>query len=293
MNIVSSLVSSSDLKMAGLKLCYYVEDTYLISKKYREERIDNSFKIIIFRDKIKPRNIISDDYIFAENDEEAKNKIENIIKNNIQKEINFQKETILRFEKSILNRNIVSSLIRKIRNKVYGYNDINMLNEIKKSVSYMESMVNSDLKIDFHFSNENSNKKYIVPENYKDIIHGITLYCSYFNMGEKNGIVEYKLQNLFNDTNNGFNIDLKEKNKGIDILSFDIDAEFKKNEESESEIRRVYMSYEESEQIYKVSNRYSGHSLFDSVQEALNNNLNIIEKMKEKAESDAKLILSR
>ena len=64
-------------------------------------------------------------------------------------------------------------------------------------------------------------------------------------------------------------------------MSFDIDAEFKKNEESESEIRRVYMSYEENEQIYKVSNRYSGHSLFDSVQEALNNNLNIIEKMKE------------
>lgn len=91
MNIVSSLVSSSDLKMAGLKLCYYVEDTYLISKKYREGRIDNSFKIIIFRDKFKPRNIISDDYIFAENDEEAKNKIENIIKNNIQKEINFQR----------------------------------------------------------------------------------------------------------------------------------------------------------------------------------------------------------
>lgn len=294
MNIERTIVTSKDLKKSGIVTHYFVEDILKLTKRCLEKYGSGVENVIIFRDKLKPDNIFSDGYILADSDEKAKGETIKIIKDNIKNEIDNLENIVSKFENDILNRTSISKFIRLVRNKINGYNEVNMIEEVNERIKKLKKIYSEELNIDFHFSDEEKNKTYIVPNNYDKILKGMSVYCSYFNMGEKNGILKYNLSKIENKNKSNnfyshFFIDINVENKGQYYLNFESEAEFKDGEKIES--KRCYISYDKDTLSYTVTDRFSGHEIFETVEKALEHNLSVIEKMKEKAKKDADLII--
>lgn len=292
MNIEKKIVTSEDLKKSGFKLHYFVSDIAGISKKYREKNETEIEKIVIFRDKLKPTNIISDDYFFNEVEDKVKEMISNAIKEKVKDQIDYLEDIVSKYEKDILNRASISKIIRLIRNKINGYNEINAIEEIKARIEKFKKIYSSDLNLEYHFSDEEKNKTYIVPDNYEELVNGTEVYCSYFNMGEKNGILKYRLAKMEIDSKNFYSpflVDINVENKGQYYLNFEAEGFYSEGENKGQ--KRCYISYDKENLNYELTNRYSGHKIFDTVEKALEHNLSVIQKMKDKAEGDAKLII--